>query len=89
MGDKFTNALVDALLQVFGSPIILCAIGSRMFFNLSEAAEHGVNVGTNWSSYSQTTIQFDVAQAPELQDEFVKCASLLKFPDSDISLCFA
>ena len=25
-----------------------------MFFNLREAAEHGVNVGTNWASYPQS-----------------------------------
>ena len=43
-----------------------------MFFNLKEAAEHGVNVGTNWSSYSHSAIQFDEQQPDERQSEYVK-----------------
>ena len=40
-----------------------------MFFNLKEAAEHGVNVGTNWSSYSHSAIRFEDANS---HSEFVK-----------------
>ena len=54
----FTTPLAVAL-AVLGSPTLLCIFGSRMFFNLKEAAEHGVNVGTNWSSYSGSTIRFE------------------------------
>lgn len=39
-----------------------------MFFNLKEAGEHGVNAGTNWSSYSNSTttaIRFDASQGEE------------------------
>ena len=56
------SLLVTALLQGFGSPTLLCVFGSRMFYNLKEAAEHGVNVGTNWSSYSHSAIRFDEPQ---------------------------
>lgn len=52
----FTFAIV---LDALGSPTLLCILGSRIFFNLKEAAEHGVNVGTNWSSYEHSTIRFD------------------------------
>ena len=52
------SSLVSNLLSGFGSPTLLCVFGSRMFFNLNEAAEHGVNIGTNWSSYSHSTIRF-------------------------------
>ena len=38
---------------------LLCILGSHIFFNLKEAAEHGVNVGTNWSSYSHSAIHFN------------------------------
>ena len=58
-----TSSLVlSNIFQALGDPILLCVLGSRMFFNLKEAAEHGVNVGTNWSSYAHSTeqsIRFD------------------------------
>ena len=63
LDDKVDDSfLVAALLQSFGSPTLLCVFVSRMFFNLKEAAEHGVNVGTNWSSYSHSAIRFDEPQ---------------------------
>ena len=74
MGDKLNGSLVlfvHALLVTLGSPTLLCVIGSRMFFNLKEAAEDGVNVGTNWSSYSHSAIRFDETQFGELQSEYV------------------
>ena len=42
-----------------------------MFFNLKEAAEHGVNIGTNWSSYSHSAIRFDEPQAAAEHPEYV------------------
>ena len=60
------DSVVTVLLSALGSPTFLCVLGSRMFFNLKEAAEHGVNVGTNWSSYSRSAIRFDeLEQLPE------------------------
>ena len=53
------------MMTTFGAPTLLCVLGSRMFFNLKEAAEHGVNVGTNWSSYSHSAIHFDEPQQME------------------------
>ncbi|KZT00706.1 uncharacterized protein LAESUDRAFT_764378 [Laetiporus sulphureus 93-53] len=46
---------LTSVIQAMGSPTLLCILGSRMFFNLKEAAGHGINVGTNWSSYSHGT----------------------------------
>ena len=36
------------LLQVLGDPFLLCTLGSRLLVNLKEAAELGVNVGTEF-----------------------------------------
>lgn len=55
------------VLNAFGSPTLLCILGSRIFFNLKEAAAHGVNVGTNWSSYSHSAIRFEESQNGEGQ----------------------
>ena len=72
MSGKFVDSfLVNALLKGFGSPTLLCAAGSRMFFNLKEAAEHGVNIGTNWSSYSHSAIRFDESQSAEEHPKYV------------------
>ena len=46
---------VSTVISAIGSPTLLCILGSRLCFNLKEAAEHGVNVGTNWSSHFQGT----------------------------------
>ena len=67
IGDRFDingSVLYNTILTL-GSPTWLCILGSRMFFNLKEAAEHGVNVGTNWSSYSHSAIRFDESQGVE------------------------
>ena len=50
----------DTLVNALGSPTLLCILGSRMFFKLKEAAEHGVNAGTNWGSHTHSSIQFNV-----------------------------
>lgn len=60
ISDNAAAAFVSAaVLEALGSPTLLCVLGSRMFFNLIEAAEHGVNVGTNWSSHSHSASLFD------------------------------
>ena len=50
---------VSAAIYTLGSPTFLCVLGSHVLFNLKEAAEHGVNTGTNWSSYSHSALDFD------------------------------
>ena len=60
MNDRVANSfLASTLLEGLGNPTILCILGSRIFFNLKEAAELGVNIGTNWSSYSHSAIHFE------------------------------
>ena len=54
------NTVITATLLTLSSPTVLSILGNRMFFNLKDAAEHGVNIGTNWSSYSQSSIHFDL-----------------------------
>ena len=71
LADRLDSFLVITLLVGFGSPTLLCVAGSRMFFNLKEAAEHGVNVGTNWSSYSHSAIRFDESQFASGHPEYV------------------
>ena len=67
-----SSLIVSALLSGLGSPTLLSVTGSRMFFNLKEAAEHGINVGTNWSSYSHSAIRFD---EPGPQNSEGQCVS--------------
>lgn len=57
------NTAVVMLYHTLGSPTLLCILGSRISFNLKEAAEHGVNVGTNWASYTHSAICFEEAQS--------------------------
>ena len=60
-----TNTVIANIILSLGKSAFLGILGSRIFFNLKEAAEHGVNVGTNWSSYSHSTIRFDGPQNEE------------------------
>ena len=66
--DEYTvsSLVLSIVFGALGSATYLCVLGSRMLFNLKEAAEHGVNVGTNWSSHWQTTMRFD---GPATEDE--------------------
>ena len=53
------SSIVPAfILNALGSPTLLCILGSRISFNLKEAAEHGINVGTNQSSRPHSDIRF-------------------------------
>ena len=60
-GERFSagNAVGTALFDTLGSPTLLCVLGSHIFFNLYEAAERNVNLGTNWSSYPQSILRFN------------------------------
>jgi hypothetical protein len=52
------NLILSGILDGLGSPTLLCILGSRLFFNVKEAGECGVNVGTNWDSYDMSEISF-------------------------------
>ena len=59
LGDIYSESWTTAtILSTLGNPPLLCILESRMFFTLKEAAEHGVNIGTNWSSY-YSAMHFD------------------------------
>ena len=61
MGNRFSgkNPYLPSVLNALGSPTLLCILGSRLFFNLKEAGEHGVNEGTNWGSHTVSSIHFE------------------------------
>ena len=81
MGAHLSNYFLgNVLAPLFGEPTLLCIAGSRIFFNLKEAAEHGVNIGTNWSSYSRSAIRFG---EPEQELRFVSRALSLEDSESD------
>ena len=73
--DRLADTIVTgAVFQGLGSPTLLCILGSRIVFNLKEAAEHGVNVGTNWASYQHSALsamQFDEPHIGGAQHEYV------------------
>ena len=73
--DESTSVAADVFTGL-GSPTLLCILGNHMLFNLKEAAEHGVNVGTNWASYSHSTIGFDEPHHGISSSEFVKTACI-------------
>ena len=70
---------VATTFELLGSPTLLCILGSHLFFNLKEAAEHGVNVGTNWASYSHSAIRFDESGSLNSEGECVSTPSYLNF----------
>ena len=59
---------LTSVIQAAGSPTLLCILGSRMFFNIKEAAEHGVNIGTNWASYLPSIPEEAIRFEPVLDD---------------------
>ena len=57
-----SNFVFGVVLQGLGSPTLLCILGSRMMFNLKEAAEIGVNEGTSYR-FSTTVTGMEFADA--------------------------
>lgn len=53
------------VLASIGNPALLAILGSRMLFNLKEAAELGVNEGTNVRVTSRTISSMGFAE-PEI-----------------------
>ena len=53
---KIDNEVLSNVFEGLGSPTLLCILGSHMMFNLKEAGERGLNVGTNLKSIALTTM---------------------------------
>lgn len=53
---------ISIVLTALGSPSLLCLLGNRMFFNLKEAAEHRVNVRTDFGSYTLSGMEFSLPE---------------------------
>ena len=62
VGDEFLSkeTTAESILIALASPSLLCILGSRLFFNLKDAAER--SVGSDWSSYSPGAVGFDQLQ---------------------------
>ena len=56
-----SNAFLSNVLATLGNPALLTILGNRMLFNLQEAAELGVNQGTNVRVPSRTMSNMDFA----------------------------
>ena len=46
------------VFAALGSPTLLGALGSRMFFNIKEAAESDVDGALGWDTHCLSTIRF-------------------------------
>ena len=53
-----TNAFAGNLLFSLGNPAFMSLLGNHMLFNLKEAAEQGVNEGTNVRVPTLSNIEF-------------------------------
>lgn len=76
VGNRFagSNRYLPSILNGVGSPTLQCVLGSHLFFNLKEAGEHGVNEGTNWSSYTVTGIEFsNTKEKTEVDMPVMRC----------------
>ena len=62
-----SRVLVSDILSALGNPTFLTIRGRRMLFNLKEAAELGVNEGTNVRVASGTLSGIDFAEPGNLQ----------------------
>ncbi|KAL5512053.1 hypothetical protein ACEPAH_5272 [Sanghuangporus vaninii] len=61
---RVSNGLLSALLDTLGSPAFLCILGSRMLFNLKEAAEKVSDDGTTLKSETRMTSVLFVRDGP-------------------------
>ena len=62
---QLSNVILANVLEALGNPSFLCVLGSRMLFNMKEAAEYGVNEGTNYMASTVSAIEFDSPPAAE------------------------
>ena len=57
--DSTTHSDINnSVLSSIGSPAFLSLLGSRLFFNMKRAGERGVNVYSNFATYSFSNIVF-------------------------------
>ncbi|KAH8112219.1 hypothetical protein DFH11DRAFT_1545911 [Phellopilus nigrolimitatus] len=52
------NILLAELLNVLGSPSLLCVLGSHLLVHLKEAGERGANGGTSYRMRTMSNIEF-------------------------------
>ncbi|KAH8106551.1 hypothetical protein DFH11DRAFT_1549884 [Phellopilus nigrolimitatus] len=55
---SITNVLLAHLLNVLGSPSLLCVLGSHLLVHLKEAGERGANGGTSYRMKTMSGIEF-------------------------------
>ena len=60
-----TSIIELFIFDLLVSTTPLSIIGSRIFFNLKEAADHGVSTGSNWASYANSAIRFNGPMSEE------------------------
>ena len=56
IGSKST--VLSNVIGALGSPTFLCILCSRLFYNIKEAADMGVNEGTNYRALTLSMPQF-------------------------------
>ena len=64
---KITNPFLFLSLSLLGSPLWLSLLGSRILFNMKEAAERGQNEGTSYSISSLTISDMNFADTEDHQ----------------------
>ena len=52
---KKSNIFAVSILEAVGNPAFLCVLGSRMLFNLIEAAEREQNEGTSYDASASSS----------------------------------
>ena len=61
------------ILQEMGSPAFLCVLGSRLLFNIKEAAERGVNEGTSYKLKTLSNMDFAEGAGNEGEFDYSGC----------------
>ena len=74
------NAFVANVLGALGNPELLTILGSRMLFNLKEAAELGVHEGTNVRISTRTMSDINFAE-PAIPQRFDFYFSIIAMAD--------
>ena len=59
---QVSNIFLSGVLTQLGNPALSSLLGSRMLFNMKEAAERGLNEGTNYRTPPSTMSEMDFAE---------------------------
>lgn len=80
VGNRFagSNQYLPSILNGLGSPTLQCVLGSRLFFNLKEAGERGVNEGTNWGSHTVVSMDFSKKEGDGTAIRYVESLSSIE-----------